>query len=148
MQFEWSLDFATNGEKLKSCHNCRKSHSKCDSKQPCSNCSMRNLSCVYGYRKKPTFTNTEQVKRLEAELMKLKSQYERLQHSENMWKQKYQNLLASKQEPTIINEKKEHVEPQQLYNKYSVFAELYKIVQYGMFANERLPADVSYTQEL
>lgn len=112
-----------------SCNHCKKSHRKCDCKQPCSNCAMRNLICEYSPRKKPTFKNSE--KQLQAELLKLKSQYERLERSEKYWRNKCKAQLKN----TKPNEQRNTTNEIYLY--------FYNMLINGVTIHERLPDDVS-----
>src|SRR5690606_19413567 len=79
-------------ERLRSCNNCRKTHSKCDSKIPCANCALHGLTCEYAFRKKRTKKLSEREKQIQSEILKLKSEIDRLRHSEKYWQDKYQTV--------------------------------------------------------
>lgn len=109
------------GERLKSCNQCRKNHTKCDGNTPCSYCKLHNTPCEYSFKKKRKQKPSKQELQLQSELLKLKSEYERLQHSERYWKEKYFS-----QNNSLQHVKSESVLKDDLLAVYSILFELTK----------------------
>lgn len=109
------------GERLKSCNQCRKNHTKCDGKLPCAYCSLRNTKCEYSFKKQRTQKPTKQELQLQSELLKLRSEYERLQYSEKYWKEKYHSATT-----TLQSVKSDTVVQDDLLVVYALIFELMK----------------------
>jgi hypothetical protein len=105
----------TKPKRLRTCNFCRKNHLKCDSKQPCTNCSIRKIECVYSLRKQRISPRELQ---LEKELALLKAEYSALQ-----------------------NEKKQ-VTPTEEVNKFSVMSNLYNMLQHSHLLLHDVPQKV------
>lgn len=94
----------TKPNRLRTCNFCRKSHLKCDSKQPCTNCSIRKVECSYSTRKQRI---SKRELQLSKELARLKSEYNALK-------------TERKKQLTVIEE----------VNKFTVMSNLNNILQY------------------
>lgn len=131
-------------ERLKSCNYCRKTHSKCDGKQPCLSCVLHNMTCEYAFKQPRPRKPPKKEIILQSELLKLKSEYERLEHSEKYWKEKYEQeseknkALIAKQEPTKVLFDTYGEE-----NMFVIYASIYELVQRGGVFKGQLPTSVS-----
>lgn len=137
MQLEWVLEGPQwrNMNFQKSCDYCRKNHIKCDSRQPCSNCVARGVSCVYSPKKKRA---TKFEKQLEQEMIKLKGERDRLLRSEQYWKQKVYNLNTTKR----IKSEEEVVKEPMTTNKILLYAKFLELLEKGLYLQEPFPSSV------
>jgi hypothetical protein len=115
---------------LRSCDHCRAKHSKCDSKQPCSNCLKENFSCHYSQRKKRQNCPLKRELRLKKEIVKLKNQ---IKHAREEAEHLKKIIMKKSDEKKII------LNDIRLY----LNASLYSFVNIARVCNPFMPQDVS-----
>lgn len=92
-------------KRLQTCIHCRKAHRKCDGVTPCYNCFTRNLHCEY-----PLYKNVVREKQrkrelqLESELLRLRTEYERLQQSQQYWKNRVLKVSDERKKRKVVKE--------------------------------------------
>lgn len=106
----------TKPNRLRTCNFCRKNHLKCDSKQPCVNCSLRKIECVFSTRKP---RSTKRELQLEKELERLKAEY-----------------------ASLINKKTTQMTVREEFNTLTVMSHLYNALQYQAFLFYGFPEKV------
>lgn len=137
----------------KSCDYCRRSHSKCDGNQPCANCSMRNLVCVYSttkQRSKRKLSKSQTKNQPDDQIIKLQNQVQQLQQSFQYWQNKYTQLKLHLNPPlsvpttteSEVQKKKRKIQTDD--TRLQVSAVLHTHLQRIAFSKHMLPENVRF----